>query len=761
MADKKRMDKDTKKAVNDAIKDAEDKAQNPISDEQIFKELDEINEKEYLAKIKKKNKKYLIELDYLEKERIAQHISDLYITSKVKHKNIEDKIDNYDDIYRMKPIVVSEGTEDSTTYRTPLSTVTLEVVHANIMNVFFTPADVMRVLPTEKNDISKVNKLETFGNWSMRNEMRLFEKIDRLFHSSAKNGECPYIVYWTKEYGTEIKIEKIPNPLNPSEPLFDIDTKEPIVQESEVTKLLYSGPTLEVFSRKDYILPENTTTNFIPSWEMRRVRISADKVRRSELEGKYYEGTAKDIGWGSSFDSALTDTEDNVVPMGKDETEFIEFYGKLRIKTIKEGKNEEEDDFEELEDEFIAVVEPLSQTLCSLRKNKFPLKMRPIGLDVFMPDDEGRAEGIGIMEFMESIQQSHDLLHNQYLTGSIQANEPVIFFTPLGNTKREPIKIKHGYMYPTSDPNSIKFERFPSPDQSLWNMMEKVENQAQALFGISDYAQGMESSIDPSAPARKAELVVAQGNVRLNLIIRRKNNTLKDIFKRWFLLYQANMPPNKFMRIAGESKENPWKFEAINMSDFSLNAIPDFELTGNVLNANKSLEIQKVMGIYNLLIVNPFFSPKTSQGIAALHALTKWTMDKLDETGISNFLPTVKTEIFTPEEENARFLQGDEIKPMMEDDHVYHMKTHDQSIFDTSIPAEIRDKIFEHNKIHAKMISELITKQRVMSMQENNPQNMGMTGGMNGPEGMPQPAQGPVPEPGMEGMGAGAPESIQ
>jgi hypothetical protein len=73
------------------------------------------------------------------------------------------------------------------------------------------------------------------------------------------------------------------------------------------------------------------------------------------------------------------------------------------------------------------------------------------------------------------------------------------------------------------------------------------------------------------------------------------------------------MPPNKFMRIAGEDKNNPWKFEAVDITDFALNAIPDFELTGNILNSNKTLEIQKALGIYKTLIDNPFFAPRNER----------------------------------------------------------------------------------------------------------------------------------------------------
>jgi hypothetical protein len=712
-----------------------------VNPEEVKQTLEQGLEMEYeqaLSKKKRKNLKKLVQLDFLEKERVARYICDAYKEAKPKHDEKCDDINDYDDVYRMKPISLPGDDGNSPTYRTPLTTTTLEVIHANIMNVFFTPAKIMRVIPTEEGDIPKISKLDIFGNWSVKNELEIFEKCDRLFHSSEKNGDCPYIVHWAKEYGEEIKREIIPNPMNPSEPLLDEDG-EVMTQEREVIKLLYDGPKLEVFSRKDYILPLNAVADKIPEWEMRKIRLSADKVKRREDEGRYYEKTFEDIGgWGVSsgeVEDNKTDKDSGSVPMGKSEKLFLEFYGTLRIKQITKDDNDEES-YEELEDEFIGIVELFSETLCSLKKNRFPLKERPIGLDIFIPDDEGRVDNIGVVEFMDGIQNCNDALYNQYVFGVTQSNSPVVFFAPTGNMRDEPIKIKAGYMYPTSDPKSLTTVQFPQPNSSLPDLMEQVRYYAQLLFGIGDYASGIASTIDPSAPAKKAEIVVAQGNVRLNLIIRRKNKTLKDIFRRWFLLYKENMPKNKFIRIAGSSGEKEWKFDSIKMSDFALNSIPDFELTGNVLNSNKVLDAQKKLGIYERMLANPFFSPQTQQGLQALHALTKWVLDSMDEVGLSNFLPAMKETIHTPEEENARFIQGDVPEPEVGQDHAYHLKTHAPMLFNTSLSPEILAEIKKHIQLTIQLLKSQVTMQLAAQMQN-------IRGGLpNGQPGQGQAGQG-------------------
>ncbi len=736
-----------------AENDFQNNLEGKIPDKEIVKEIEADNEKEYLRELSKKNKGFLIDnISIWERERVGKWICERFNDVEKEHKELADKIDEWDEVYRMtrKEVVGSDGNMPN--YRSPLSTVTLEVIHAMILNVFFTPKDIGRVLPTEEGDIPKVNKLSTFMNWSVKNELNMFENVDRLFHNSTKTGECPYIVHWVKEYGTVIKREMVRNPANPSEPLYDPDTEEPIFQEKEEEKLTYNGPRLEIFSRKDYFQPRNAMMGQIPPWEGRRLRMTYDSYLREELQGKMYKGSISDVtAWNpessDSEDNQKIDFDGDDIPLGVYEQEFREFYGRMRINLVKKDAEDKLVDTEELEDEFIAIVHVPSQTLCQLRKNKFPLKKRPIGVDYFIPDDEGRRKALGAMEFLDSQQKAYDALWNQYIQGVIQANNPILFFTPTGNQRDEAIKLQNGFAYPTSDPNSIKLFNFPPPDQSTNITLELIQQWAQLLFGISGFTAGGESTIDPDAPAKKVEIIVARGNVRQNAIVKRKNKTIQDILERWFMLYKENLPPNKYMRIAGHAKTDPWKFTLMNLEDFALDSNPDFELTGNILNSNKSLEANKALSIYQLMAQNPFFSPQSQPGIQALHSLTKWLIDKLDETGLSSMLPEAPGEsVQTPEEENARFLQGDIGEPSEGDDDVYHIRVHNKFILDPTVPEKLKPNVIDHQRKHIQRIQIKTTQQIVMSQ-------AGIQGGGNGqPAGQGTQA---TPSPVVPGQPAG------
>lgn len=662
-------------------------------------DLTDGQEKADLEGMKKRNKYLLMGVTDSEREIIANHIISLYNDAKGEHEELCEKLSSWDECSRLirKEVIGSQGNLPN--YRLPVSLLTHEVIHANVMNVFFSPQDIMRVLPTSVDDVPKVNNICVFGNWSMKNEMDIFAAFDMLDHSSIKNGEAVGMIYWKREFGVDI--ERIPMRDGEGQIQYDPETKELIYQEKEVTKILYDAPIFELIDRKDYIQPPYSLMNQKPEWEGRIVRISYDTFLRDELQGKYYPGSIDRIkDWPNTSKTEVEkqnlEGEDMLVP--KWNKEFLEFYGRLRVNVIEEElTGEEAVKAHELEDEFIAVVHIETRTLCQLRKNRFPMKMRPFINDYFIPDDTGRRCGIGVYELMDPLQKCYDNLYNQFIYGVELSNNPIVFFSPTGNMRDERFKIEKGYAYPTSDPNSVKLFAFPPPNNAMMDAMQLVQQWAQFLFGISDYAAGMTSDIDPNAPAKKVQIIVEQGNVRLNMIIKRKNDTLKEIFKRWFLLYQANMPPNKFMRVAGEQND-PWKFNAITYEDFALQSLPDFELTGNILNANKQLEANKAIAIYQLLVPNFLFNVQTSSGLALYTSLTKWLIDKIGDAELSRFISGTDTAgvTYTPEEEDALMLQGDKVEPQPNEDVAHHLKVHMEYMNNPQTPDVIKPIIAEH-----------------------------------------------------------------
>jgi hypothetical protein len=718
------------------------------SEEKLNKQNEE-DYQDYIDRIKDKNKRYLLKLSQAEKERIVETvIEDWYKKDLPHHQDICDKIDKYDEQWRMTRKEV-KGTENVPNYRQALSTVILEVVHANVMNVFFGQKDILAVLPTEPNDVSKIPKVNTFMNWSALNELKMFKKCDRMFHNSGKTGGAPYKISWTKEYGMITKRRKLFNPFDPAQPLVDPETNEVLEQEYDEAKLLYDGPVLEVFSRKDWIIPENAVDDKKPAHEIHRMIKTKDDLIRGIQNGSYYSDILTEDPEKPyiKFEQAAEvseiekkDREDQDIPLAKDEKTVLEGYGGY---ILHEEDDEIDENITELEQEYIFTVCLEDRTLIAARKNKFPLKERSIGLCPFMPDDEGRIDPIGVMEFMENIQLEYDALHNEGLQSVILQNEPILLYTPMGNQKAEPTKIQAGYAYPSANPEGAKIFQFPGPSAQLFAFMKIVLDWAEKVFPMGEYAAGKISEIDPDAPARKVERILEQINTRLNLIVKRYNIVMKSIFRKLFLLYQDNMPPNKFMRITGTTsgKWTEKDFIKVNLSDFALKSIPDFELTGNILASNKVLEARKATAIYDRMLQNVLFDPRRPEGAQAYHHITKWWLDKMDALGVSDFLPEPQEQSRTPEEENVIMLEGGEVEPDERDNHLQHIRKVNELIANPTIPVEIKRTALAHLQKHYKLLQ--------MQMQKEIMFGQGMTGrgGQGGErEGAPRAGAGmPAP----------------
>ncbi|MBM4240584.1 MAG: hypothetical protein FJ150_02765 [Euryarchaeota archaeon] len=672
-----------------------------------------MTEEEFIRKIKEKNKRVLLKLSDEEKERIVKMvIDDWYNEDLSYHQEVCDAVDKWDEQWRMTRKKVLGTDENTPDYRQALSTVVLEVIHANIMNTYFAQEDIVNVIPTEENDVKKIQKINIFMNWSAKNELKLFDRVDRLFHSTGKIGGCPYKMYWDKQYGIVTKTRPVINPFT-GQSAIDPETSQPLTEEYEEPKLLYDGPVLEIFSRKDYIIPRGSSLDKKPHHEIHRLRLFKDDIIKREKEGRYYEGVSEKITDTEGGETSRVDKDGIAIALAKNEKTILEAYGSM---ILKEEDEEDKDEKLITEEEYIFLVCLEDKVLLLAKRNKFPLKLRPINMARFIPDDEGGVEGIGVMEFMESVQKEYDSFHNQTAKGTVLSNEPIVFFTPLGNMRQEKVKLEAGFAYPTTDPSSVKIFQFPAPNQQIFEMMKIVIYWTERLFSIGDYQVGQTSEIDPSAPGIKVAKLIESGNVRLNLIINRFNQTMKDIFLRHFLLYSENMPENKFMRIAGESGK--YDFQKVSLEDFALKSLPDFELTGNVLSANKTLEAQKATVVYSYMSKNVLFMPNSPQGLQAYYQLTKWWLDKMNVLGVSKFLPKVPGEmIHTPEEENARFLQGEQVQPLENEDHITHIKSHNSMLLEPNTPQEIKQNIVAHNKIHTQMMQAMLMREVMFGKQ--------------------------------------------
>mgnify|MGYP001304221798 CR=1 FL=1 len=88
-----------------------------ISNEEAVKKIEADNELDYYTQLRKKNKGFLVDgLSEEEQERVGLYITDLYNKAQPRHKELCDKLDEYDAVYRMlrKQVIGDDRSEEHT-----------------------------------------------------------------------------------------------------------------------------------------------------------------------------------------------------------------------------------------------------------------------------------------------------------------------------------------------------------------------------------------------------------------------------------------------------------------------------------------------------------------------------------------------------------------------------------------------------------------------------------------------------------------------
>jgi len=107
--------------------------------------------------------------------------------------------------------------------------------------------------------------------------------------------------------------------------------------------------------------------------------------------------------------------------------------------------------------------------------------------------------------------------------------------------------------------------------------------------------------------------------------------------------------------------------------------------------------------------------------------------------------------IATPQEENARMLQGDTIIPAPEDDHISHIREHRTFLLDPLVPDQAKNLVVDHINEHVKVMQSVIATQ-LASQQAGFP---------SVPQGVPNAGQARTPQTVFQGQSprVGRPET--
>ena len=217
----------------------------------------------------------------------------------------------------------------------------------------------------------------------------------------------------------------------------------------------------------------------------------------------------------------------------------------------------------------------------------------------------GRREGIGLLEMMESMHDFKKQIFDQVVDAGTLGNLPFWFYRPTSNIKPETMKMWPGDGYPLTDPkNDVYFPNIGAGQaQSFGINMLTLADQRQEKLTVRGDLQLGRVPVGRSSALRTSENMQAMmqaGEARPERILRRFLMGWIEVFKQIHELNQHFLPEKKKFRIIGirNPQDDPYR-EVIVADD--LKGRFKFDFSVNIMNASKialQQSLERLMGVY-------------------------------------------------------------------------------------------------------------------------------------------------------------------
>lgn len=565
----------------------------------------------------------------------------------------------------------------------PLTGITVDTFHANLMGSFFSGPDLVKVNPVSADDIKTAHKREQFINYQLQSECTLSGDgirpvADKIFAMSLKYGDAIAQLKYERVVKpvTEVITQEVPNSQGQTEIVSEEVTRDEVV---------FDGVLVDVPNIDDIFLAPGATGLQASDCEyiVRRIRLSKaqydDLVENSEYEKINFSKYGEEKDWTTSnlrrkgeellgINQELKDTSNYIT--------LLEFYG--------EFLNEKKDKVQEI----VAIVHPTSKTLCKAFVN--PLPFRPFVKFTPLPV-ENQTYGVSIPEKLKYLQAELNTIHNQRRDSESKRICMPGFYDPGSDFDPTQFVLEPNGMYPIRGGSSaIYFPPFQDAPASLFQEETLIFRYAEQLTGASEPMQGVQASGDVTATEFAG--VLGRSNVRFDLIYKRYETAFKELVQMLVLLDRQFMPDRKEYRVVGS--DGRFKWESLKRQEMSGRL--DLLISGRSV-ANEMQERQMAVTKYQFAMSNPLIVSNPS----ALYENTKEVFERLGTKDIDRKVPVPpQAKARTPVEEHELMYRGKMVYPDPREDAQMHLAEHlgetSQPEFDAAIDPMVKQMFMAH-----------------------------------------------------------------
>jgi len=585
----------------------------------------------------------------------------------------------------------------------PLTAITTDTFHANLMGSFFSGSDLVKVNPVSADDIKTANKREQFLNYQLQSECTIGGDgirpvADKIFGMSLKYGDAIAQLKYERivKPVTEVVVTDVPNSQGQIEKVSETITKEEVV---------YDGVIVDVPNIDDILLAPGATGLQAADCEyiVRRIRVSKAQYDDLVENSDYVKIKFKDYNNADDITNRNLHRKNEEL-LGihndlKDSDNYItllEFYG--------EFLNEKKDKVQEI----VAIVHPESKTLCKAFVN--PLPFRPFVKFTPLPV-ENQTYGVSIPEKLRYLQAELNTIHNQRRDSESKRICMPGFYDPGSDFDPTQFVLEPNGMYPIrGGSQAIYFPPFQDAPSSLFNEEQLIMRYAEQLTGASEPMQGVQASGDVTATEFAG--VLGRSNVRFDLIYKRYETAFRELVQMVVLLDRQFMPDEKEYRIVGS--DGRFKWESLKRQELAGRL--DLIISGRSV-ANEMQERQMAITKYQFAMGNPLIVSDP----AALYENTKEVFERLGTKDIDRKVPVPpQAKTRSPVEEHELLYRGKMVYPDPREDAQKHLAEHlgetSQPEFAEAIDEMVRQMFMAHITMTQALVAAQTTMRNMGSM---------------------------------------------
>ena len=648
----------------------------------------------------------------------------------------EGRLAEWDDAYYNRPGQKIFPWPGCANFWVPLTMMGVETYKPRLTESIIGQSPPILVVPSKDADERRQALVEQYLNWQVQTQIPLDSLVPQAAHLFIHPGLVVAKTYWkvtrhTRRMVREFPLEtSLPDVLlalfGPNQP-EDFESTGELEWEGTVPASPQGGPPLAVRLKMkfledaiqvlieqetvderpavdllepvDLIVPANggDDLNALP-WMQHRMFLSEDELRQRVALGRFDADVVNEmfrVGQPANPDQPETDSHE--VRQSQAAAEGVEADG---ASSVKADLYEILEDYRRWDVNNDGVSEEIISWSCPSKlpgrllgwdylDNVYAHGRRPFRVGRFLPIPF-RFYGIPLAEMIRGIQDEINTIRNQRVDYGTLQNLPFYFYRASATTPPITQPTKPGAGIPVDNPRQdIMFPEWRGQAAFGSNEELMLRQDFERLSGLTDLSLGRQPNrVGATRTAKGTQTLLSEAGLRLKMALEGFQRFWIGVFSDILALDQEYLPPEQEFRVTGQ---RPTVMRVKDRTE--LRGQYDLRLATTVDQLNRDQMRQDATVLLQALM-NPL---AIQLGLVGQKGFRRAYADLLKSFGKNpDFYLEEQSAIRTPEEELMLFTVGQYVGPVMGENIMHHLETHQLQAQDPVLPPETRSLLARH-----------------------------------------------------------------